>query len=69
MAKFKHKNGGVAEVFTLSNIERLRKDPNYTEIVENAQPVVKTPPKKQKMHNKIENDVQNEEVVEVEPLQ
>lgn len=68
MAKFKSKTGGVTEVFTSINIERLRNNPNYTEIVENAQPIVKNPSKKQKMHNKIENIVQNEEV-EDKPLQ
>lgn len=32
MAKFKHKNGGICEVFSLDNIEKLGKDSNYTRI-------------------------------------
>ena len=57
MAKFKHKNGGIAEVFTEVNINRLRNNENYTEIEEKA-------PKKVKKTPKIE-----EEVVEDMPLQ
>lgn len=34
MTKFKHKNGGVCEVLTKVNIDRLRKDPNYKEILD-----------------------------------
>lgn len=34
MTKFKHKNGGTCEVSTKANIDRLRKDPNYKEILE-----------------------------------
>lgn len=56
MAKFKNKNGGIAEVFTSINIERLRKDKNYTEVIEK--------PKKEKKNVK-ENI---EEVEKVEPL-
>lgn len=55
MAKFKHKNGGIAEVFTKLNIERLRKNKDYKEIVEDASEKVKKEPKK--------------EVVEGKPLQ
>lgn len=36
MTKFKYKNGGVCEVFSKSNIEKLRKDPNYKEIKETS---------------------------------
>lgn len=32
MAKFKHKNGGICEVFSLDNIEKFSKDSNYTRI-------------------------------------
>lgn len=57
MAKFKHKNGGITEVFTQLNIERLRKDKNYTEVLKNAsKKVIETP-----LENK-------EEVVEDKPL-
>ena len=63
MAKFKHKNGGIAEVFTQLNIERLRKDKNYTEVLERASKKVKETPKKQ------EEPVKVEEVVEDKPLQ
>ena len=62
MAKFKHKNGGVAEVFTKLNIERLRKDENYTEMLENASKKVKETPKKTIEPEKVE------EVVEDKPL-
>lgn len=34
MALFKNKNGGICEVFSTSNIEKLRKSPNYKEIKE-----------------------------------
>ena len=36
MAKFKHVNGGITEVFTELNIKRLRADKNYVEVSENA---------------------------------
>lgn len=62
MTKFKHKNGGVAEVFTQLNIERLRADKNYVEIHENTPKKVK--PKEVKP---IEPEI--EEVVEDKPLQ
>lgn len=62
MAKFKHKNGGIAEVFTQLNIERLRKDKDYTEVLENASNKVKGTPKKTKEPEKVE------EVVEDKPL-
>lgn len=55
MAKFKHKNGGIAEVFTQLNIERLRKDKNYSEVLEKASKKTKEPAKV-------------EEVVEDKPL-
>lgn len=32
MAKFKNKKGGICEVYSLDNINKLRKDKNYTEI-------------------------------------
>lgn len=32
MARFKHKQGGICEVFSESNIEKLKKDKNYIEI-------------------------------------
>lgn len=63
MAKFKHKNGGIAEVFTQLNIERLRKDKNYKEITENAS---KTKEEVQELKEVVEI---KEEVVDVEPLQ
>lgn len=62
MAKFKHKNGGVAEVFTELNINRLRKNKNYSEILENASHDVINAPKKNKRENV-------KEVVENKPLQ
>lgn len=62
MTKFKHKNGGIAEVFTQLNIERLRRDENYSEITENASKKVKETPKKIKEAEKVE------EVVEDKPL-
>lgn len=36
MTKFKHKNGGICEVLTRENIDRLRKNPNYKEIAEKS---------------------------------
>lgn len=57
MAKFRHKNGGIAEVFTEVNISRLRNDKNYSEIKENASKKVNKTPKATK------------EVVEDMPLQ
>lgn len=45
MAKFRHKNGGIAEVFTEVNINRLRNDKNYSEIEEKASKKVKKTPK------------------------
>jgi len=41
MARFKNKKGGVCEVYSLDNIEKLRKDKNYVEINE-KQPQIKT---------------------------
>lgn len=66
MAKFKHKNGGICEVFTELNIKRLREDKNYTEVLENASKnEIKT-----KQQDKVEKVVEvKEEVVDVEPLQ
>ena len=63
MAKFKHINGGITEVFTQLNINRLRKDKNYSEVLENASKKVKETPKKIKEAEKVE------EVVEDKPLQ
>lgn len=34
MAIFKHKSGGICEVLTQSNIEKLRKNPQYKEIID-----------------------------------
>lgn len=62
MAKFKHKNGGIAEVFTKLNIERLRKDKNYKEVLEKASN--KAEPKEAKPI-----EPKTEEVVEDKPLQ
>lgn len=62
MAKFKHINGGIAEVFTKLNIERLRNDKNYTEILEKAPRKVKETPKIE------EEPIKVEEVVEDKPL-
>lgn len=62
MAKFKHINGGIAEVFTELNINRLRNDKNYSEIEENASKKVKKTPKKEIETEKVE------EVVEDKPL-
>ena len=62
MAKFRHKNGGIAEVFTQLNIERLRNDKNYTEVLANASKKVKKTPEK------IEEPEKVEEVVEDKPL-
>lgn len=63
MTKFKHKNGGIAEVFTKVNIARLQNDPNYVELVEKANPKEKKSPKK------VQEIVQEEEVEQIEPLQ
>ena len=62
MAKFKHVNGGIAEVFTQLNIERLRKNKDYTEVLEKSSKKVKETPKKQEEPEKVE------EVVEDKPL-
>lgn len=62
MTKFKHKNGGITEVFTQLNIERLRKDKNYKEIDENTSIIEEV----QELEEVVEIE---EEVVEVEPLQ
>lgn len=62
MTKFKHKNGGIAEVFTKVNIARLQNDPNYVELVEKANPKEKKSPKK------VQEIVQEEEVEQIEPL-
>lgn len=48
MAKFKHKNGGIAEVFTELNINRLRADKNYVEVPENEKREDKKPLKEKK---------------------
>ena len=62
MAKFKHINGGIAEVFTEVNINRLREDKNYSEVLENASKKVKKTPKKEIEPEEVE------EVVEDKPL-
>ena len=59
MAKFKHVNGGIAEVFTEININRLRNDKNYTEVLENASKKVKETPKKINKPEKVEEVVEN----------
>lgn len=59
MATFKHKNGGVAVVFTQTNINRLRADKNYREVQKN---------KSEKVLKPVE-DKNSEEVEEVQPLQ
>lgn len=63
MTKFKHKNGGIAEVFTKVNIARLQNDPDYTELVD------KVTPKEKKSPKKVQEIVQEEEVEQIEPLQ
>lgn len=63
MAKFKHISGGIAEVFTLVNINRLRNDKNYSEIPKNTSERVKPKNKKTKQPKVVE------EVVKNEPLQ
>ena len=62
MTKFRHKNGGITEVFTQLNINRLRADKNYSEVPENTSKKVKETPKKHKEPEKVE------EVVEDKPL-
>lgn len=57
MAKFKHKSGGIAVVYTEVNINRLRADKNYREIQENRSDKVLTTKK------------DKEEVEQVQPLQ
>ena len=52
MAKFKHKNGGIAEVFTQLNIERLRNNKDYKEIVDTPKKVKKEEPKKEVVEDK-----------------
>lgn len=69
MARFKHKNGGIAEVFTELNINRLRTDKNYVEIPENAQSECNKPIKKVGNAQKSKNIVQKSEEVEEKPLQ
>ena len=63
MTKFKHKNGGIAEVFTKVNIARLQNDPDYVELVNEA-----TPKKEKKSPKKVQEIVQEEEVEQIEPL-
>lgn len=62
MAIFKHKNGGTAEVFTKVNINRLRADKNYSEVLKNVSKKVKETPEKIVEPEKVE------EVVEDKPL-
>lgn len=59
MTKFKHKNGGIAEVFTELNINRLRQDKNYSEVVGNVSKKVKETPKKIKEPEKVEEVVKD----------
>ena len=59
MVIFKHKNGGIAKVYTKSGIERLRADKNYTEV---------SKIKSKKVVKPIE-DNSTQEVEEVQPLQ
>lgn len=66
MAKFKHINGGITEVFTQLNINRLRNDKNYSEVLENASKKSKEVTKKVKVTQEAEKI---EEVVEDKPLQ
>lgn len=47
MAKFKHVKGGICEVFTRVNINRLELDKNYERVQENTSDnVIKTTKKK-----------------------
>lgn len=62
MVKFKHKNGGITEVFTELNINRLRNDKNYTEVLKKPVKKVKETPEKTIEPEKVE------EVVEDKPL-
>lgn len=48
MAKFKHIDGGIAEVFTRVNINRLEQDKNYERIQENTSDNVINKTKKKK---------------------
>lgn len=50
MAKFKHKDGGICEVFSRENIEKLRKNSNYKEIKETSKEENK--PKEENKENK-----------------
>lgn len=68
MTKFRHKNGGITEVFTKLNIERLRKDKNYTEVLEKASKKVIETSKKVEEPEKVEKPEKVEEVVEDKPL-
>lgn len=52
MAKFKHKKGGTCEVFSLDNIEKLEKDPNFTQIDEKKEPIKAESPKSPKIDTK-----------------
>lgn len=58
MAKFKHKNGGICEVFSLDNINKLKKDKNYTEISE-KKPIIRA--KEQSESKSIINAEKNQE--------
>lgn len=63
MTTFKHKNGGITKVFTKTNIERLRRDKNYQEVLENTPQEVKETPEK------IIEPIKVDEVVDDKPLQ
>ena len=62
MAKFKHVSGGIAEVFTSSNINRLECDKNYERIQENTSDGVINKTKKK-------NTKKSVEVEQEQPLQ
>lgn len=55
MAKFKNKKGGICEVYSLDNIEKLRSDKNYTEIIEKKPVVSKKTPVESKPTSTEEN--------------
>lgn len=57
MAKFKHKNGGICEVFSLDNINKLKKDKNYIEISE-KKPIIRA---KEQFEKSIINAEKNQE--------
>lgn len=58
MVTFKHKNGGIAKVYTQTNINRLRADKNYREV---------SKIKSEKVIKPIEEESSNK-VDEIQPL-